>query len=140
MKAPPPMLSSATLLMPGCAVASAVQRPPAEPSARAVFERFVDLLYRRRQVRAAFESCVVARGFVDHGAACFGSRAGAMAQLGEHFARDDAQVQVLHTVFDGDVGMVHVQLTPRDGQPVHRRVDIFRVAEGRIVEHWELAS
>lgn len=134
------MSPSATMLMPGCAIASAAQRPAADPSAREVFQRFVELLYRRRQARAAFESCVVARGFTDHGAAGFGSRAGAMAQLGEDFARGDAQVQVLHTAFERDIGMVHVLLTPRDGGPVRRRVDIFRLAEGRIVEHWELAA
>lgn len=132
----------ATLIMPGCAVASGAEPRalPASDSARAVFEHFVDLLYRRRQVRAAFETCVVAHGYLDHAPGGFGSRASAMAVLGPKLGADGAQVEVLHSVFEGDIGMVHLAVRHDAETAPGARVEIFRVANGRIVEHWGVAA
>lgn len=134
------MPAAATLLMPGCAVASApaAAAAAAPDDARVVFERFVNLLYRRRQVRAAFESCVVAHGFRDHATQSAGSRSIAMSQLAPKLGPGSPRVELLHTVFDGDIGMVHLQVQA-DSQPPRPRVEIFRVADGRIVEHWSVA-
>lgn len=128
--------------MPGCAVASVrgsttrAEVDHASAATRRVIERFVDLMYRRRQVRAAFESCVVATGFLDHGPAGFGSRATAMKLLAPKLGDPQAQVEVLHLVVDGDIGMVHLRVRLPGSAAPTPRVAIFRVAEGRIVEHW----
>lgn len=132
---------AATLLMPGCAVASArasAASPAAAEPARTTFERFIDLLYRRRQVRAAFESCVVASGFRDHGHGEAASRAVTMASLARTLG-DHAELSVLHAVFDGDIGMVHLRTQEREGAAARPRVEIFRFESGRIVEHWSVA-
>lgn len=133
--------------MPGCAVASArvsAVRGDAELSAtaatRAVIERFVDLMYRRRQVRAAFESCVVAVGFRDHGPAGFGSRATAMKLLAPKLGDPRTEVEVIHIAVDGDIGMVHVQVRFPAASASMPRVEIFRVVDGRIAEHWGVAG
>lgn len=130
----------ASLSGPGLVVAS-VLRPPAAGSsaARAVFERFVDLLYHRQQVRAAFESCVAREAFVDHGG--FRSRAAAMSALAPQLGPGGQAPRVLHTVFEGDIGMVHLVPSVLEGDaPARPRVEIFRVADERIVEHWSVAA
>jgi predicted SnoaL-like aldol condensation-catalyzing enzyme len=135
------MQAANAVYVPGLVVASAHDRDAkAQPgSARAVFERFVDLLYRRHQVRAAFESCVAREGFKDH--AGYRSRASAMTALAPQLGAAAAQLELLHAVFDGDIGMVHLAVPPAGpGLPPGRRVEIFRIAEGRIVEHWSVAE
>ncbi len=133
-------MSAGMAQVPGIFVASAAaaQRGTEDADARAVFERFIDLLYRRRQVRAAFESCVVREGFLDHGG--FRSRASAMAVLAPQLAPERQLVQVLHTVFEGDIGMVHLASAEAAGAAPQARVEIFRIAQGRIVEHWSVAE
>lgn len=136
-----PMPRSTHVPMPGCAVASSGRRDLAlETDAREVFERFVDLLYRRRQVRAAFESCVASANFIDHGAGGAQARAGVMNRLAPQLGArtDDAPAgRLLHVVFDRDIGMVHLAEDRDDGPPSHR-VEIYRVADGRITEHWSV--
>jgi predicted SnoaL-like aldol condensation-catalyzing enzyme len=136
------MSLTATLVMPGCAVATGhtPRDGASEDSARAVFERFVDLLYRRRQVRAAFESCVVATGYIEHVPGGFGSRAQAMATLGQRFSSTGLDLQVLHTVFEGGVGMVHLTVRNHAAVAHQHRVEIFRVVKGRISEHWAVVA
>lgn len=131
----------ATLIMPGCAVASRAEprKLAASDSARATFEHFVDLLYRRRQVRAAFETCVVAHGFTDHAGDHGIGRARAMAHLCERFAIDIASLELQHVVFERDIGMVHLTVQRSGAEAAVARVDIYRVADGRIVEHWAVA-
>jgi predicted SnoaL-like aldol condensation-catalyzing enzyme len=143
------MQPAGAIFIPGLVVASYSANQPAAlaasavaAGAREVFERFVDLMYRRHQVRAAFESCVVREGFIDH--AGFRSRAAAMTNLAPQLGPAGSQPQLLHTVFDGDIGMVHLSVPQAaelpNAQPARTRVEIFRVAEGRIVEHWSVAS
>jgi predicted SnoaL-like aldol condensation-catalyzing enzyme len=133
------MMPAGTVYIPGLIVASSATAA-AEPAlaARQVFERFVDLMYRRRQVRAAFESCVVREGFLDHGG--FRSRASAMTALAPQLGPATPQMQLLHSVCDGDIGMVHLAVPRDDGGPPGARVEIFRMADGRIVEHWSVAA
>lgn len=134
------MQSSALLIMPGCALASRTPVPPPEAGvdgARGLMQRFVDLMYQQRRVRAAFESCVVPSGFIDHTADLpgGGGRASVMAQLRTQLAGPDLQVDLQHLAVDGDTAVVHLLVRAGDAPPA-RRVDIFRIAGDRIVEHW----
>jgi predicted SnoaL-like aldol condensation-catalyzing enzyme len=133
------------LPMAGCVVASsrglsAVAAGTTDTQGtRAVVERFLDLLYRRRQARAAFESCVVASGFRDHVGGGRGSRAAAAGLLAERFSGDGLQVSVERLVVEGDTAMVHLRC--RDGSaPQIDRVEIYRVLNDRIVEHWSVCA
>jgi predicted SnoaL-like aldol condensation-catalyzing enzyme len=134
------MPGSAQLIMPGCAIASSATTVRAQPpsQAREVLERFVDLMYHRRQVRAAFESCVVREGFIDH--AGFGSRAAAMDSVAADLRPAEGRAEVLHLVCEGDIGMVHLAVPAHEDRPAGARVEIFRVAAGRIVEHWSVTA
>lgn len=132
--------SGSVVIMPGCVIASAAAAAaaPTDHRAKETFDRFVDLMYRRRQVRAAFESCVAREGFIDRSG--FASRATAMAALAPRLGPTAPPIVVVHAICEGDIGMVHLVDAPADGSEPRARVDIFRMAEGRIVEHWSVAG
>ncbi|MFB0612736.1 nuclear transport factor 2 family protein [Aurantiacibacter poecillastricola] len=47
--------------------------------------------------------------------------------------------QVLHRAFvDGDHVMLHYHVIRHEGDPGFAVMDIFRVADGKIVEHWDV--
>jgi len=136
---------SAFMPMPGCAVASVFTTSPWSGGAdtgtpRAVISRFVDLLYRQRMVRAAFESCVIGAGYRDHVVGGFRGRSQAIRELSRKLGEGGISVLVQHLAIDNDIGMVHLAVRrTADAEPEHR-VEIFRVANGRIVEHWGVAD
>ena len=105
-----------------------------------MLQRFVDLLFRRRQVRAAFESCVVATGYRDHAWPGRGNRAGVMGALSARLADAQLTIEVLHLMVDGDLGMVHLRCRHAGQARADDRVEIFRIDQGRIVEHWSVAG
>lgn len=48
-------------------------------------------------------------------------------------------VQTLHRAFvDGDHVMLHYHVVRHEGDPGFAVMDIFRVADGMIVEHWDV--
>ena len=107
---------------------------PLGPDPRALMARFVDLFYRRRQVRAAFESCVVRTGFVDHDPSRPGGRQAAIELLARKLADPDFRVEVEQVFIEGDRAVVHARID--HGGVASQRMDLFRLVDGRIAEHW----
>lgn len=144
-----PPTHHAVLPLGGCALASRAQGshvpgglpglPQPTEATRAVVQRFIDLLYHRRQVCAAFESCVVAHGYRDHAWHGSGSRAGVMRALARRLSDTALQARLQHLVVDGAMAMAHLRCQA-PGNPPHDRVEIYRVADGRIAEHWSVCA
>ena len=107
---------------------------PSWKQPREVMARFVDLLYRRKQVRAAFESCVAGAGFNDHDPSHPSGRHAAIEMLAHSLGHPEQHTAVLAVMVDGDMGVVHAAVGT--GDALRRRVDLFRLEAGRIVEHW----
>lgn len=128
--------------MAGVAIAARSRTPaPEAPAAvlswqqpREVMERFVDLLYRRRQVRAAFESCVAGAGYRDHDPSHPSGRQAAIELLARKLADPAFEVEVERVFLDGDRAVVHTWVGPAGRRS--QRLDLFRIDGGRIVEHW----
>jgi predicted SnoaL-like aldol condensation-catalyzing enzyme len=103
---------------------------------RAFFEEFVELMYRRRDVRAAFGS-YVAVDYVQHNPGLADGRDAARDALAEKFADPAFSIDVERMLVDGDFCVLH--LCPRrDGRPSAAVVDIYRAEGDRIVEHWDV--
>lgn len=137
---PAPASPAASPTLPPAASAGAATAASASAEAtREVVSRFIDLLYRRRQVQAAFECCVVAHGYRDHAWQGRGSRAGAMRALTRRLADTALQAELLHLLVDGDMAMAHLRCQSRHNA-LHARVELYRVAHGRIVEHWSVCD
>ena len=98
---------------------------------------FVELFYRQRQVRKAFEKHV-GEPYAQHNPNILDGREAAIAALEPKFSAPQARFAVQRVLVDGDLAAVHVQarLTPESrGGAV---VDLFRLAGGKIVEHWDV--
>ena len=134
----------ATLL---AAPACASEAPSATPSqkvctlsAREVVDQFIDSLYRKKEVRQAFENWV-ASDYVQHKATLPDGREAVIGFLEDLLERYPDRIFTIHRVIASDDLVAvhyHSQATPEDlGFAV---VDIFRVENCRIVEHWDVVQ
>jgi predicted SnoaL-like aldol condensation-catalyzing enzyme len=46
--------------------------------------------------------------------------------------------EIKRVIAEGDLVMLHVHSTRGDGTPGRAIVDIFRIADGKVVEHWDV--
>jgi len=137
-------ISVATLLAaPAWASGTQSTTPPQEVctlSAREVVDQFIDSLYRKREVRQAFESWV-ASDYVQHKATLPDGREAVIGFLEDLAERHPDRIITIHRVIASDDLVAvhyHSQATPEDrGFAV---IDIFRVEHCRIVEHWDVVQ
>ncbi len=105
-----------------------------------IVQRFVQQLYIDKQVRAAFETWVDP-GYIQHNPMAATGRAAAIEFLEPFFAQNpDTRYSIKRVIAEGDLVAVHShgQFSKDDrGIAV---VDIFRVANCRVVEHWDVVQ
>lgn len=103
---------------------------------RAFFEGFIELMYRRRDVRAAFDGYVAA-AYIQHNPGLPDGRDVARDALAEKFSDPAFSVEVVRMLVDGDLCALHLRAR-REGDPGGAVVDIYRADGDRIVEHWDV--
>jgi predicted SnoaL-like aldol condensation-catalyzing enzyme len=101
-----------------------------------VMHDFIRTLYERRQVTQAYET-YVAPNFVDHNAGRSGGRGAAIADLAPLFANPDAVFEIKHVLVDGDFAAVHYHGRINSSSPGAAVMELFRLSQGKIVEHWD---
>ena len=107
-------------------------------SNREIVERFVDLFYRQGRVREAFET-YVAEGYIQHNPLAADGRAAAIAALEPYFAsQPNAVREIQRIIVDGDLAVVHLRARANPEDRGFAIVDILRLENGRIVEHWDV--
>ncbi len=52
----------------------------------------------------------------------------------------DASWEVVRTIAEHDHVFLHARFVPAPGAPAYAIADIFRLQEGRIVEHWDVVA
>lgn len=109
---------------------------PAADERRRFFGQFVDLMYRAKDVRAAFDRYVAA-DYVQHNPGLSDGRDAARDALVPMFADPGFSPLVIRLVVDGDLCAVHLKIV-RNGSPVAAVVDLYRAAGESIVEHWDV--
>ena len=104
---------------------------------RATLTEFARLFYGERDVRTAFERYVVP-DYIQHNPGLPDGRDAAIAALAPKFATPGSQFDVKRIIVDGDMGVIHLHgragPTGRGGAVA----DIYRLKDGRIVEHWDV--
>lgn len=105
---------------------------------RAVVEDFFDLFYRQKKVREAFEKHVVPE-YIQHNPIAPDGRDNAINAL-EPFmkAMPTLSYDIKRIIVDGNLAAVHahMKMNPQDrGNAV---IDIVRLENGKIVEHWDV--
>jgi predicted SnoaL-like aldol condensation-catalyzing enzyme len=104
---------------------------------RAIVTDFVDRFYAQRDVAGAF-AAHVAPDYIQHNPGLTDGAKAAVEALGPKFAQPGARFDVKHVLVDGDLALVHLfgQATP--GTSGAAVADIYRLKNGRIVEHWDV--
>lgn len=106
---------------------------------RAIMTDFVTILYERREPRVAFEK-YVHEGYIQHNPVIADGRENALKWLEPVFAKPDAEIQVRRVLVDGDFATVQIigRMGPDD--PGSAVINIFRLEDGLIVEHWDVTQ
>jgi predicted SnoaL-like aldol condensation-catalyzing enzyme len=104
---------------------------------RAVVEDFVELFYRRREVRQAFERHVVP-DYIQHNPGIPDGRDAAVSMLEPKFAAAGFHADVKLVLVDGDYAAIHLHARSAPGERGGAVADLYRLADGRIVEHWDV--
>lgn len=104
---------------------------------RGLATNFVDLFYKQKKVREAFET-YVSPGYIQHNPAVADGRDAALAFL-EPLMRDNpGQSEVQRVLVDGDLFAVHVRARRDASDRGLAIIDIFRVEKCKIAEHWDV--
>ena len=104
---------------------------------RAVVLDFVELFYHRRQVRQAFEKHV-GDPYLQHNPNIGDGREAAIAMLEPMFSAPGASFDIKRVLVDGDLAAVHLHGRRSPEVRGGAVVDLFRIADGKIVEHWDV--
>ena len=111
----------------------------AQMSPREVAERFIEVFYRQNRLVEAFEQWVHP-DYVQHDPNSPTGREGTIGVLAEHRARNPRMSHDVKRVIHGDDGTVvvhyHFRREPED--PGLAVIDIFRIVDGYLVEHWDI--
>lgn len=130
-------LADAPMVTPAEAASPAYQQRTARN--RAAFLAFVHLYYEQHEIRPAFEA-YVARDYVQHNPEIANGRDAAIAWLEKKMARSTVRMDVRRVLVDGDYAVVHLLASQGPDDPGHAIMNIFRLQDGQIVEHWDVTQ
>ena len=122
-----------------CALALVSARTPETLTTRnrAVVTDFARLFYTEGKVRAAFERYVAA-DYIQHNPGILDGREAAIAMLEPKVSAPGASFDVKRILVDGDMAMIHLRGRPSPDNPGGAVADIYRLKDGKIVEHWDV--
>jgi len=110
-----------------------------EEANRRLVTAFYDGVFNRHDVARASE--VVADSYIQHNPGVPTGKAPFVDYFTGYF-RDHPQARsrIVHSATDGDLVFLHVHSTETPGDRGHAIVDIFRVTNGQITEHWDVVQ
>ncbi|HET6552656.1 MAG TPA: nuclear transport factor 2 family protein [Dyella sp.] len=100
---------------------------------------FYKLAMQEFKPREAFARYAAA-DFVEHSADSAGGTAASTVTFLEGLIKQfpDPHWEVVRSVAEGDLVFLHVRVTPAPKAPAIAVAEIFRVRNGKIVEHWDV--
>lgn len=108
-----------------------------EEANRALVLEFYDQFFNQHQVEDA--SGVIAEGYIQHNPDVPDGKAPFTGYFTDFFKDNpDSRARIVRSATDGDLVYLHVHSTVSATDPGQAVVDIFRVADGVIVEHWDV--
>lgn len=109
---------------------------PKQPDNRAIVTEFARLFYTERDVKGAFET-YVAKHYIQHNPGLPDGRDAAVAALAPMFADRVKSFTIKRIVVDGNMAVIHVDVRPTPDSRGAAVFDMFRLKDGKIVEHWD---
>ncbi|MFN2258929.1 MAG: nuclear transport factor 2 family protein [Parasphingopyxis sp.] len=105
---------------------------------RAVIEQFARLFYIEGKVREAFET-YVREDYIQHNPRAADGREAAIEMLqGLLAGSTDRQFEIQRIIVDGPFAVVHSWSRADAEDRGHAVVDIFRIEDGLLAEHWDV--
>jgi predicted SnoaL-like aldol condensation-catalyzing enzyme len=128
----------AMLALAGVAAPARAADAPCALTAKQVIEQFIPLFYEQRNAKKAFETWV-APDYIQHNPVAKDGRDNAIAALQPFFeSMPQLRYTVKMVIAEGDKVAVHNHLQMNATDRGSAVVDIFRVANCKIVEHWDV--
>lgn len=107
-----------------------------EQANRDLVTGFYDRFFNGHDIAAAE---VVADDYIQHNPYVPDGKAPFVDYFTGYFAENpDSKARIVRSAADGDLVWIHVESTNGDKQPADAVIDIFRVEDGKIVEHWDV--
>jgi predicted SnoaL-like aldol condensation-catalyzing enzyme len=106
---------------------------------REAFLDFVRLYYDEMKVREAFER-YVHEDYMQHNPAVVDGREAAIAHLDKLLQLPTVSMNVRRILVDGDYAFVHLIGRQGPHDPGHALMNVFRMEDGIIIEHWDVAQ
>jgi predicted SnoaL-like aldol condensation-catalyzing enzyme len=103
---------------------------------RAIVTDFANIFYTQRDPRAAMMKHVVP-DYIQHNPRAADGRDAAIALLVPLFGAPGATFEVKRIIVDGDLAVIHVHGRPDPKAAGVAAIDIYRLKNGKIVEHWD---
>ena len=103
---------------------------------RAIVTDFARMFYTERNPHAAMMKHV-APDYIQHNPRAADGRDGAIALLVPLFGTPGATFEIKRILVDGDLATIHVHGKPDPKTAGVVAIDIYRLKDGKIVEHWD---
>lgn len=78
--------------------------------------------------------------YIQHNPAIPDGKDAALAFLRPVMEHKDPSALVRHVLVDGDIGVIHAQVRALDGLSQMNIIDMFRISDGKLVEHWDVMA
>ncbi len=106
-----------------------------EEANRALVVEFYDQFFNEHNIAA---SDVIAEDYIQHNPNVPDGKAPLVSFFSGYFAENpESRARIVRSAADGDLVWLHVQSTNGEEDLGEAVVDIFRVEDGMIVEHWD---
>jgi predicted SnoaL-like aldol condensation-catalyzing enzyme len=129
----PSLIAASSVMAAPCEAADACKLTP-----KAVVTKFMTTFYIDKKVREAFETWV-APGYIQHNPLAQNGRDAAVQFLEPYFAKNPAiTYSIKRIIADGNLVAVHSHGIFMPGSPGNAIVDILRVENCQVVEHWDV--
>lgn len=98
---------------------------------------FYDQFFNQHDVKQA--SSVVAENYIQHNPDVPDGKAPFVSYFTDFFKKNpQSHARIVHSAVDGDLVWLHVHSTNGKNDRGQSVVDIFRVKDGKIIEHWDV--
>lgn len=104
---------------------------------RKIIEDFADIFYRQKDVEKAFIK-YVAEDYIQHNPNILDGRKTAITALKPKFSNPEAIFDIKRIIVDGNLAVIHVHGRMNRTQLGGAVADIYRLENGKIVEHWDV--
>lgn len=108
-----------------------------EEANRALVLAFYDQFFNQHQVEEA--AAVIADDYIQHNPDVPDGKTPFTTYFADFFKENpESRARIVRSATDGDLVYLHVHSTVNTNDPGQAVVDIFRVVDGVIVEHWDV--